>query len=237
MERRGSASRSSALAASDSARGTLRSLRSRRRTRWKRASWPAFHVTALKGEGTDNAYFPRLAGKPAGYLANQLHRFPHRAAALPADELPARLSSRRLPETDRGIFRRAAASAANAGGSCGQQRRARAGRVHRYAWRRGQQTYPPVRAATARISRGWSPQFQAFWACARRYISAQLGAWRYGTRTAAEPDCMQIVAGHLTEDDVKAIAAFLAAQPAPADLVARSPGTFILPFACGSEPQ
>lgn len=47
------------------------------------------------------------------------------------------------------------------------------------------------------------------------YISAQLGAWRYGTRTAAEPDCMQIVAGHLTEEGVKAIAAFLAARPAP----------------------
>ena len=28
-----------------------------------------------KGEGTNNAYFPRLAGKPAGYLANQLLAF------------------------------------------------------------------------------------------------------------------------------------------------------------------
>ena len=28
-----------------------------------------------KGEGTDNAYFPRLAGKPAGYLYNQLLAF------------------------------------------------------------------------------------------------------------------------------------------------------------------
>lgn len=27
------------------------------------------------GEGTNNAYFPRLAGKPAGYLANQLLAF------------------------------------------------------------------------------------------------------------------------------------------------------------------
>ena len=49
------------------------------------------------------------------------------------------------------------------------------------------------------------------------YISAQLGAWRYGTRTAAAPDCMQIVAGHLTEDDVKAIAAWLSSRPAPPD--------------------
>ena len=28
-----------------------------------------------KGEGTNNAYFPRLAGKPAGYLTNQLLAF------------------------------------------------------------------------------------------------------------------------------------------------------------------
>ena len=30
----------------------------------------------------------------------------------------------------------------------------------------------------------------------RRLYRAQLGAWRYGTRTAAAPDCMQIVAAH-----------------------------------------
>ena len=69
------------------------------------------------------------------------------------------------------------------------------------------------------------------------YISAQLGAWRYGTRTATAPDCMQIVAGHLTEDDVKAIAAFLASRPGPPDSSPAPRGTFTLPFACGSEPQ
>jgi cytochrome c553 len=69
------------------------------------------------------------------------------------------------------------------------------------------------------------------------YISAQLGAWRYGTRTAAEPDCMQIVAGHLTEDDVKSVAAWLAAQPAGADPAPVAKGTYALPFGCGSQPQ
>ena len=34
------------------------------------------------------------------------------------------------------------------------------------------------------------------------YISAQLGAFRYGTRTAPSPDCMQLVAASLTESDV-----------------------------------
>jgi cytochrome c553 len=69
------------------------------------------------------------------------------------------------------------------------------------------------------------------------YISAQLGAWRYGTRTATAPDCMQIVASHLTEDDVKAIAAYLASRPGPSDSSPAPRGTFTLPFACGSEPQ
>jgi cytochrome c553 len=32
-------------------------------------------IHGAQGEGTDNAYFPRLAGKPGGYLANQLHAF------------------------------------------------------------------------------------------------------------------------------------------------------------------
>ena len=70
------------------------------------------------------------------------------------------------------------------------------------------------------------------------YISAQLGAWRYGTRTAAAPDCMQIVAGLLTEDDVKAIAACLSSRPAPADPVrCATRAACRCRCACGSEPN
>jgi cytochrome c553 len=58
------------------------------------------------------------------------------------------------------------------------------------------------------------------------YVSAQLGAWRYGTRTALAPDCMQVVAGHLSESDVTAVAAWLSTRPSPADPrpAARQPG-------------
>jgi cytochrome c553 len=48
---------------------------------------------------------------------------------------------------------------------------------------------------------------------------------------------MQIVAGHLTEDDVKSVAAYLASQPAPSNLSPSPKGSFVLPFACGSEPE
>jgi cytochrome c553 len=68
------------------------------------------------------------------------------------------------------------------------------------------------------------------------YLSAQLGGWRYGTRTAIAPDCMQVVAGHLTEDDVRAVAAWLSGRPLPQDPSPSPSGSFALPFACGSQP-
>jgi len=68
-------------------------------------------------------------------------------------------------------------------------------------------------------------------------ISAQLGAWRYGTRTAAAPDCMQIVAASLTESDVTAVAAWLSAVPIPADPSPVPHGTLPMPLVCGSEPN
>jgi cytochrome c553 len=69
------------------------------------------------------------------------------------------------------------------------------------------------------------------------YISAQLGAFRYGTRTAPAPDCMQIVAATLTENDVTAVAAWLASLPVPADPSPVAKGTLPMPLACGSEPN
>jgi cytochrome c553 len=69
------------------------------------------------------------------------------------------------------------------------------------------------------------------------YISAQLGAFRYGTRTAAEPDCMQLIAASLTESDVTAVAAWLASQPVPPDPSPVPKGTLQMPLACGSEPN
>jgi cytochrome c553 len=69
------------------------------------------------------------------------------------------------------------------------------------------------------------------------YISAQLGAFRYGTRTAAAPDCMQLVAASLTESDVTAVAAWLASRPVPADPSPVPHGSLAMPMACGSEPK
>ncbi len=84
---------------------------------------------------------------------------------------------------------------------------------------------------------GMEPAIPGLLGLRASYISAQLGGWRYGTRTAAAPDCMQIVAGLLTEDDVKAVAAYLSSRPAPADPSFAPHGSLPMPLACGSEAE
>jgi cytochrome c553 len=48
---------------------------------------------------------------------------------------------------------------------------------------------------------------------------------------------MQLVAAKLTEADVSAVAAYLATRPAPDNAAPSAKGSYILPFACGSEPN
>lgn len=50
----------------------------------------------------------------------------------------------------------------------------------------------------------------------RDYLNSQLGAWRTGQRRAHAPDCMAKIAQQLTPEDLTAVAAWLAAQPVPA---------------------
>jgi len=82
---------------------------------------------------------------------------------------------------------------------------------------------------------GMEPGIPGLLGLHKSYISAQLGAFRYGTRTAAEPDCMQLVAASLSESDVTAVAAWLSSQPVPPDPSPVPKGTLQMPLGCGSE--
>jgi cytochrome c553 len=84
---------------------------------------------------------------------------------------------------------------------------------------------------------GMEPAIPGLLGLRPNYIGAQLGAWRFGTRTAAVPDCMQIVAGHLTEDDVKALAAWLSSRPMASSPAPVPHGSLPMPLPCGSEPN
>ena len=100
-----------------------------------------------------------------------------------------------------------------------------------------QRGIPPCAACHNPNFGGMEPAIPGLLGLRASYISAQLGGWRYGTRTAASPDCMQVIASLLTEDDVKAVAAYLSSRPAPNDPSFAPHGSLPMPLACGSEPN
>lgn len=189
-----------------------------------------------EGEGTQDVYFPRLAGKPAGYLFNQLEAF--------------RVGRRKYPPMNYLLeFQRPDYLQDIANYFAGLRPPLPAPEspaVSEDLLKRGetlvtrgdyQRNIPACTSCHGTSLTGMEPGIPGLIGLRSKYISAQIGAFRYGTRTAPEPDCMQLVAARLNEQDVTAVSAWLASRPAPANLSPAQKGSYALPFACGSEPQ
>jgi cytochrome c553 len=189
-----------------------------------------------QGQGTDNDYFPRLAGKPAGYLLNQLIAFRDGRRRYP----PMNYLLEYLPEA---YLREMADYLAALRPPPPPQT---AAEVSPALLARGRELVtegdpghgvPACARCHGPTFTGMEPAIPGLVGLHASYISAQLGAWRYGTRTAAAPDCMQIIAANLTENDVSAVAAWLASLPIPSDPSPVARGKLLMPLPCGSEPN
>jgi cytochrome c553 len=189
-----------------------------------------------QGEGTKNDYFPRLAGKPAGYLMNQLVAFRDGRRRYPPmnylleyipdpylQKMADYFAALRPPPIPRAVAEVSPALLAR-----GRSLVTEADAAH---------GVPACSGCHGPKLTGMEPAIPGLVGLHASYISAQLGAFRYGTRTAAEPDCMQLVAASLTEADVTAVAAWLASLPIPSDPSPLPKGTLAMPLACGSEPN
>lgn len=189
-----------------------------------------------QGEGTNDAYFPRLAGKPAGYLYNQLVAFRDgRRKYPPMNYLLEFLPDAYLKEIAEYFASLRPPFPAPAIPSVSKEILARGESLVKNGDPR--HGIPACAGCHNPGFTGMEPAIPGLLGLRAAYISAQLGGWRYGTRTAAAPDCMQIVAGLLTEDDVKAVAAYLSSLPAPADPSFAPRGSLPMPLSCGSEPH
>jgi cytochrome c553 len=188
------------------------------------------------GEGTRDVYFPRIAGKPVGYLFNQLQAFHVDRRRYP----PMNYLLEFLPES---YLQEIAAYYA---GLTPPLPPPEVPTVAPDVLKRGEtivtggdaaKNIPACTSCHGPSLTGLEPGIPALIGLRSRYISAQLGAWQYGTRTAPAPDCMQLVAARLTEADVRAVAAWLSSRPAPPQLAPARKGSYALPFACGSQPS
>ena len=185
---------------------------------------------------TPDGYVPRIAGKPAGYLFEQMRNFrdgrrPHDGMA----RLLEFLDDRYLAELA-GHFASLAPS----------QRAAPAQRVDADMTRRAlhwvQQGdtllgVPACSSCHGATLTGIAPNVPGLLGLPAEYLAAQMSAWRQGLRHARAPDCMARIARALPHDDISAIARWLAAQPLPANPAPSSTPPARWPLDCGSIPK
>lgn len=193
-----------------------------------------------EGRATNQGYFPRIAGKPAGYLFHQLVNF--REGRRQNDtmahlvewmsdaylrEIAGYFASLDLPYPPPAPPPPAATAPTPADIARGDAL------VHRGDPARG---VPACTTCHGTELTGVAPAIPGLLGLPRDYLAAQVGAWRTGQRKAAAPDCMATIASRLNADDVGAVATWLAARPVPGHATPAVPGsiTVPLPLDCGS---
>ena len=187
-----------------------------------------------QGQGTANGYYPRIAGKPAGYLYNQLLAFRdgtrryapmnYLVAYLPdafLREMAEHFAAQRPPyrpqnppPADEATLARGRALVSTGDAARG---------------------IPACAACHGAGLAGMDPGIPGLLGLRPTYIAAQLTRWRVGERRAAEPDCMKRIALRMDESDIAAVASWLARQ-SPAQAAAPEPAKLNrMPLACGSQ--
>jgi cytochrome c553 len=168
-----------------------------------------------EGRAGPDGYYPRIAGKPAGYLYNQLLNFRdgRRHYGLMARLLDP-LSDAYLLEISQHF---AALDLPYPAPQPTAMTTAQLQRGRQLALDGDAGTKVPacVQCHGASMT-GVVPNTPGLLGVSRDYLNAQLGAWRTGQRRAHAPDCMAQIAKQLTPEDLTAVAGWLAAQPVPA---------------------
>jgi cytochrome c553 len=185
-----------------------------------------------RGEGGHNAFNPRLAGKPAGYLLRQMQDF---QKGLRHYEIMEYM----VAPLDEPYMREIAAYFA------GQQvpyERHPTPAMSPAAMARGEQLVtkgdaakgvPACMACHGPNLTGVQPDIPGLVGLPYDYVSAQLGSWRTNTRSTTAPDCMATVVSRLTDADISAVSAWLASRPVPPDAHAEPAGSVKPPLRCG----
>ena len=189
-----------------------------------------------QGRATSDGYFPRIAGKPAGYLYNQLVNFREGRRTYPMmvymvnnlsddylREMAEYFSGLHPPYPPPQPLQVPAATLER-----GRQLALEGDKSH---------NVPACISCHGNALTGVAPAVPGLIGLPRDYLSGQFGAWKNGTRHAAKPDCMAELAGRLSVDDISAVSAWLSLQPAPADAQPLASAAKPLPLECGSTRQ
>lgn len=186
------------------------------------------------GQAGHSAYFPRIAGKPAGYLYEQLRSFRDgRRQQAEMRHLLAHLSDAYLREMADYFATMQLPYAPPAPSDLPPQALAR-GRALVFEGDAARGITACADCHGAALT-GVEPGIPGLLGLPRLYLAAQLGAWRTGERRALAPDCMAEVGRRLEPGDITAVAGWLAAQPVPAQADAAAAPPRPLPQPCSAQ--
>jgi cytochrome c553 len=199
----------------------------------KRAA-PCMACHGKEGRAASDGYYPRIAGKPAGYLYNQLLNFKEgrrrqyplmiymvqhlsddylrEFAAYFADQHPPYPAPQ--PNNQPQAIIERGRTLVLSGDST--------------------KNIPACAACHGEKLTGVSPTIPGLLGLPRDYINSQFGAWRNGARRAAAPDCMAEITQRLSVEEISAVSSWLASQPAPPDPTPAPSAAVKLPMSCGS---
>lgn len=167
-----------------------------------------------EGVATNQGYFPRIAGKPAVYLYNQLRHFREGRRQNPAmRHLLEHMSDAYLMDIAQYFSALELPYPPPEPTSVTPHLLARGEQLVRQGDK--QRDIPACTACHGAAMTGRSPATPGLLGLPRDYVVAQIGAWRTGARHAEAPDCMAQVARRLSNDDIHAVSQWLAAQPVP----------------------
>ena len=198
---------------------------------------PCMTCHGKEGRATNDGYYPRIAGKPAGYLYNQLINFRdgrrqqyplmvYMVQNLSDDylkEMAGFFADQHLPyppppavAVTPAILERGRQLVLNGDPS---------------------RKIPACVACHGEALTGVAPAIPGLLGLPRDYINSQFGAWREGTRRAHAPDCMAEISRQLRPDEISAASAWLSTREVPADAAPARSLPAKLPVACGSVAQ
>ncbi len=193
----------------------------------------------LQGRAAPDGYYPRLAGKPAGYLYNQLVNFRDgkRQYGL-MTQLLAPLTDAYLMEIAQHFSNLQTPYPLPLPGMQSAEQLAR-GKLLVLAGDAARGIPACVQCHGSAMT-GVAPNVPGLLGLPRDYVNAQLGAWKTGQRQAQAPDCMHAVVKLLSSDDINAASGYLAATRLPLDTHPASSAPPLaknaVAIACGSAP-
>lgn len=165
----------------------------------------------------DDVLIPRLAGKPAGYLLQQLEYFQTgQRQHAPMEYVVRQLSPAYLRQIADYFAQQDV-----------PYHQLPVPAVSAQTMRRGEQLVlrgDATRGVPSCVSchgaklTGVQPMMPGLMGLSYGYLSAQLVSWRTRTRAAEGPYCMGVVANRMRESDITAVSAWLASHDLPADL-------------------